>query len=164
MEATDVEIKRYVDLLDDFLGAWNKHDGDLIMSFCTEDTVWRAPSMPVYEGKAAARAYLDSLFRAFPDLQFAYTIHATGKEPRAASEWHLTATMQGPLDPPGFAATRKPIDIEGACLYEFEDGLISRHDTIYDGLELARQIKALPRSDRMAVLMQRLMVKLPIGR
>lgn len=163
MEPTEVEIKRYVDLLDDFLGAWNKHDVDRIMSLCTEDTAWRVPSMPVFEGKAAARAYLDSLFRAFPDLHFDYTIHTTGKEPRAAAEWHLTATMQGPLDPPGFAATRKPIDIEGACLYEFEDGLISRHDIVYDGLELARQINALPRSDRVAVIMQRLMVKLPGG-
>ena len=163
MEATDVESKRYVDLLDDFLDAWNKHDTDRVMSLCTEDTVWRAPSRPVFEGKAAARVHLDSLFRAFPDLHFDYTIHAGGNEPRAATEWHLTATMEGPLDPPGFAATGKPIDIEGACLYEFEDGLISRHDVVYDGLELARQIKALPRSDRMAVLMQRLIVKLPIG-
>ena len=163
MEASAVEIKKYVDLLDEFLSAWNKHDADLIMSFCTEDTVWTAPSMPVAEGKAAARAYLDSLFRALPDLHLDYTIHTTGQEPKAASQWHLTATMQGPLDPPGFAATGKPIEMEGACLYEFEDGLISRHSNIYDGLEFARQVKALPRSDRIAVLMQRLMVKLPGG-
>lgn len=26
MEATEVEIRPYVDLLDDFLSAWNKHD------------------------------------------------------------------------------------------------------------------------------------------
>ena len=164
MEASTTEIKRHVDLLDDFLDAWNKHDADRIMALCTEDTVWRVPSMPVFAGKAAARAGLDSLLRAFPDMHFEYTIHTTGREPRAASEWHLTATMEARLDPPGFAATGKPIDLEGACLYAFEGGLISRHDIVYDGLELARQMKALPRSDRMAVLMQRLMVKLPVGK
>ena len=71
--------------------------------------------------------------------------------------------MEAPLDPPGFAATGKPIDMEGVCLYEFEDRLISRHDIVYDGLELARQLRALPRSNRIAVAMQRLTVRLPIG-
>lgn len=164
MEATAGEIKRQVDLLDDFLGAWNKHDPDRIMSLCTDDTVWSVPSMPVFEGRAAARAYLDSLLRAFPDLHFDYTIHTTGEKPKAASQWHLTATMQESLDPPGFAATNKPIDIEGACLYEFEGDLIAKHTIVYDALELARQLKALPRSDRAAILMQRVMVRLPVGR
>ena len=163
METSKGDIKQYADVLHDFLDAWNKHDADLVMSLCTEDTVWRAPSMPVFAGKAAARAYLDSLLRAFPDTHFDYTVHTTGKEPKAAVGWHLTATMQAALDPPGFAATHKPIEIEGACLYEFEGDLISKHVIVYDGLEFARQLKALPRSDRMAVLMQRFMVRLPFG-
>ena len=164
MEATQGEINRQIDLLDEFLGAWNEHDADKVMSMCTDGTVWTVPSMPVYHGKPAARSYLDALLRAFPDMHFDYMVHTTGEQPKAAAAWHLTATMKAPLDPPGFAATRQPIDIDGVCLYEFENGLISRHDIVYDGLELARQLKALPRSDRMAVLMQRVMVKLRVGR
>ena len=164
MEATLGEIKRHTDLITEFLGAWNTHDVEKVMSLCTEDTVWTAPSMPVYNGKEAARSYLDALMRSFPDLHFDYTVHTTGEQPKAAAAWHLTATMEAPLDPPGFAATGGPIDIDGVCLYEFADGLISRHDVVYDGLELARQLKALPRSDRLAVLMQRVMVKLRVNR
>ncbi len=164
MEATQGEIKRHVDLVNEFLGAWNTHEPDHVLSLCTEDTVWTVPSMPVLVGQSEVRTYLDSLVRAFPDLHFDFTVHTTGQEPKAVAAWHLTATMEAPLDPPGFAATGRPIDIEGVCLYEFEDGLISRHDIIYDGLELARQLMALPRSDRMAVLMQRMMVRLRVNR
>ena len=163
MEDTELELKRYVDLVDDFLSAWNKHDAAKVMSMCTEETVWTVPSMPICNGKEAARSYLDALLRAFPDMHFDYTIYTTGNEPRAVAVWHLAATMEAPLDPPGFAATGKPIDMEGVCLYEFEEGLISRHDIIYDGLEMVRQLRALPRSNRIAVLLQRLTVRLPIG-
>ncbi len=53
--------------------------------------------------------------------------------------------------------------MDGACVYEFAEGLISRHTIIFDALEFSRQVRALPRSDRMGVLLQRLMVRLPGG-
>ena len=162
MEATEgSEAKRHIDVLNDFFTGWNKHDARRALDCCTNDTVWTVPSMPALKGKEAARTYLEAMFTSFPDMHFDYTIHTSVDGLKAAVGWHLTATLQERMDPPGFAATHKPVDLTGACLYEFEDGLISRHTIVYDALEFARQLKALPRSDRMAVVLQRLMVRLP---
>lgn len=160
-QTAQTEIKRHIDLLDDFFTGWNEHDSERVLACCTDDTVWTVSSMPTLKGKAEARAYLDMMFTAFPDLHFDYTLHTSLDGSRAASEWRLTGTMEGPWVPPGFAATHKPVDMNGACVYEFADGLISGHAIVFDALEFSRQVRALPRNDRIAVLLQRLMVRLP---
>ncbi|HET8673104.1 MAG TPA: hypothetical protein VFL87_05690, partial [Thermoleophilaceae bacterium] len=66
----------------------------------------------------------------------------------------------GPIDPPGFAATGKPIVLEGVDHWWFRDGLVARNRADYDSLGLMRQlgIVAPPgsRGERSMVALQRL--------
>ena len=130
--------------LDDFLGrwetAWNTHDLDLLESLVTEDVVWDDPAMfgETVHGRGEFRAFTEIFFRAFPDIRF----EGVG-EPYLALEgagialpWRGTGTFSGELAfwgkrygsaPPTWAPTGRRVDIEGVDLYEFRDGLITRH-------------------------------------
>ena len=74
-----------------------------------------------------------------------------------ALPWRMTGTFTGELEfwgkrygskPPTWAPTGRAIDIDGIDLYEFRDGLISRHTLIYDLYNFTQQIGLLPPRDR----------------
>ena len=149
------------EMLDGFLDAYNRHDLDAVLAYCTDDVLWEDPTAGSLHGRHAVRSALSNVFRAFPDMKFGtdeVTYFMSFDGTRAASSWRLTGTMAGPLDPPGYAPTNGPIDIKGACLYELRDGLISHHTIVFDMIELGRQIDALPPAgsfmDKMAVRLQ----------
>ena len=151
------------ELLDGFFDAYNRHDVDAVLAYCTDDVIWEDPTAGVLHGRRQAQNAMRNVFRAFPDMHFVrhdstYFLSFDGT--RAASGWRMTGHMRGELDPPGYAPTNRPIDISGTCLYEFRDGLISRHTIVFDMIKLGRQIDALPPSgsfmDKMAVRLQRM--------
>lgn len=139
-----------------FIDGWNAHDPSRILGETTDDVIWTAPLVGRLAGHEAIRANLEGLFRAFPDL-FLHdqVVYLAPDGESGVATWRLTGTMRGRLEPPGFAPTRRSIELEGACVYGFRDGSISRHTTVYDGVEFLRQLGALPKGDMMAVLMQR---------
>lgn len=150
-------------LLDDLIDAYNRHDVDGVLSCCTDDVDWQDPIAGTMRGKDTIRGALRSVFAAFPDLHFPkdeLIRYLSFDGSRGASSWHLMGTMTGHLDPPGYAPTKGPVSFSGTCLYEFRDGLISRHTIVFDMVDLGRQIGALPASggvlDKMAVFLQRL--------
>jgi hypothetical protein len=62
----------------DWVGAWNSHDLDRILSHFAEDVVWSSPLVAGFtgdqsgtlHGKAALRAYYGEGLRRIPDLRF----------------------------------------------------------------------------------------------
>ncbi len=70
---------------------------------------------------------------------------------KAAARWRAVATMTGPMDPPGFAATGKTAYFPGACFYEFRDGLIGRHTILYDLMGLGERLGLMPGMESMPV-------------
>lgn len=137
--------------------AYNAHDPEGVVSYCTSDVTWDNPIVEnPLQGHKAVAEQLRAEFRAFPDFHLdeleAYP-SADGTE--AAMRWRATATMTGPLEPPGLAATGKPINIAGMSLYRFTGTKVSEKIMFYDGLDLARQMRVLPQSDRIAVLYQK---------
>jgi hypothetical protein len=60
--------------------------------------------------------------------------------------WRMTGTNTGPIDPPGFAATGRSIDLEGVDHWWFREGLIARYRADYDSLGLMRQLGLMPAS------------------
>lgn len=130
--------------------ALNEHDVDKIIELHTPDAVLVAPTVtaPV-TGRAAIAVEFTSMFRVFPDLQFLMDelevyVAASG---RVAVRWHLTGTMTGAIDPPGYAPTGKKASVFGTCLYEYQDGLITRHTIVYDSMGLLQQIGVMPAMD-----------------
>jgi predicted ester cyclase len=149
-----------------FLGrlyaAVNAHDGDAVAELCCEHVEWEDPGAPaILRGRDAVRRFhIDILFRAFPDMKVEMldgpflSLDGTG----VASRLRLSGTMTGPMIPPGFAATGRPIAFETAEFSRFEGGLLARHTVILDMLDIARQIGAAPRAgsfgDRMGIWLQ----------
>jgi steroid delta-isomerase-like uncharacterized protein len=146
--------------------AWNSHEADRLLELLTDDIVWEDPSLPekAARGHDGVRAWLESTWRAMPDATFTNVddqVYVSNDGRRIAAPWRLEATLLGPLEPPGFAATGSPVQMSGVDLMEdFEDNRARRIRTIYDGLGLARQIGAAPepgtRNERVGVVLQRM--------
>lgn len=159
------------ELMEDVIGrlfrAYDAHDPDKILALFTKDVVWEEPGIPSLRGHAAVKEHLRSVFEAMPDFHYTnkvFFISVDGK--KGASHWHGVGKMTGRLDPPGYAATNKKLEFEGACFYSFRDGLIAKHTVIYDMLAIGRQIGALPREgsigDKLAVRLQNVTVRNPL--
>ena len=141
--------------------AWNAHDADRLVSFCTDDVVWEDPAAPgIAHGHDGAREFLSTVWTIFPDLEFTLPhppLLAT-EGPRAAQVWRLSGTFLGP-DPTGFAPTGKHVDQIGIDTYEFRDGLVCGYRALYDVSESLRQMGLSPprgsRVERVAALVQR---------
>ena len=137
------------------IGAFNAHDVDGILSHFTDDVVWEDPSLSAPAlGKDAARAAIGHIFTPFRDFQFALDdlrIFLGADGTSAVSTWTWTATMTGPIDPPGYAPTGKTARVSGACRYEFRAGKISNHTVIYDLYGLMAQLGLVPGIDSVQV-------------
>ena len=118
-----------VELLQKFLGAFNRHDVDAVMEYFADDCVLymprgAAPRGDRYAGKAEVRAGLASRFAGIPDVHYGEDRHwACGD--LGVSEWTLTGTS-----PAG-----KTLDVRGVDLLEFVDGKIVRKDSFWKILE-----------------------------
>jgi steroid delta-isomerase-like uncharacterized protein len=143
--------------------AWNARVPERVTALCTEDVCWEDPMTERPErGRQAVADYLRELWRAFPDLTFDWpegpaAYYETAK---LALHWHVTGTMLGPLEPPGFAATGRRIDLDGIDLLELRDGLVCAYTGLFDTRKVAQQVGALPApgspGERLAVGLQRL--------
>lgn len=110
-------------LLDDFMAAWNRHDVDALLCLCSDDCVFDAAVGPHpwgerHEGKAALRQAFSAVWATWPDASWT-DVRNFATETRAVSEW----TFRG-SNPVG-----DQVEIKGVDLLTIRDGLISKKDT-----------------------------------
>lgn len=153
---------------DRFVSAWNSHDPERLLSLVTDDVVWEDPFITPdgrLEGKPPLRAWLESVWRSMPDLEFSVIgepcISLDGTRVMAA--WKGGGRMTGPLDPPGFAPTGGRVEMTGVDAHEFRGDLLRRVWTITDLNAIAVQIGAAPPpgslGERLGIFMQKLMAR-----
>lgn len=134
--------------------AVNAHDAEQIGALCTEDVEWDDPaaSEPLRGRAAVIEFHRVGMFRAIPDvaIKLIDEPYLTPDGQGIAVRSLIQGTMAGPLIPPGFAPTGRPIRFETAEFSRFRDGLLCRHTVIIDMLNLARQIGAAPESGGLA--------------
>jgi predicted ester cyclase len=116
---------------------------------------WEAGSLDRLYGMADLRvpddlrAWFGSLFRAFPDFRLEATeIVAYGD--KAAVRWHATGTFTGPGRFEGIAATGASVELEGLDLLTIKDGKIVENQAYTNGMEMARQLGAMPPAGSVA--------------
>ena len=146
--------------------AWNSRDPDRVVSLCTEDIVWEDPLTERPEqGRQAVAEYLRSVWRTFPDLTFTWPEgpYASFHGIKLALHWHVTGTMRGPAEPPGFAPTGRKLEADGVDLLELRGDLVCRYLGIFDMRDSAQQLGLLPapgsRAEQVAVALQRLIAR-----
>ena len=114
-----------IELLKEFLDAFNRHDLDSIMSFFADDCVFHMPrgARPRgdrYKGKDAVRAGLAKRFEGIPNVHYGDDTHwACGDF--GVSEWTLTGT----------STSGEEIEVRGVDLLEFSEGKITRKDSFW---------------------------------
>jgi predicted ester cyclase len=112
---------------------------------------WKPGSTDSFFGMAdltapdGIRDYFSNLFAAIPDWQFE-VVDLVAEGDKVAVRWHATGTFSGTEKLEGFVPNGRPIDMQGADVLTVEDGKIVSNFAYTNGMELARQIGALPPS------------------
>jgi steroid delta-isomerase-like uncharacterized protein len=130
-----------------YIEAWNSRDPATVGEFVTQDVFWEDPALPEpLRSRRGVEGFVDLTRTGFPDYEFSELGPPSVSEDglTAYSPWRMTGTNTGPLDPPGFAATGRRIEIEGIDRWQFRDGLICRYRAFYDFAEMARQLGLMP--------------------
>jgi steroid delta-isomerase-like uncharacterized protein len=169
MTTTDVTLEAGVDLdwlaafAIDYLAAWNSHDPDRLLALMSEDIVYDDTAWPTQmHGHSGVRPFLESVWRASPDLTFELVEgpYLVPGKPKAAFHWRGTATFTGPLEPPGFAPTGGRAVFEGVDFHEYRDGKLARLRIDFDLMDFSRQVGLIPaygsRGERALARLQRL--------
>jgi steroid delta-isomerase-like uncharacterized protein len=144
-----------------WLVAWNDRDAEGVAALCTEDIEFFDPAIQTVHGRAAIADWLRQCTRMFPDYHFEEPEppYISRDRPKVIAPWRMTGTNTGPIDPPGFAPTGKPVVIEGVDHWEFRDGLVARYRADYDSVGLMRQLGLMPppgsRAEQAMVRLQR---------
>jgi steroid delta-isomerase-like uncharacterized protein len=157
--AQTVDMAWLEDFLQRWTAAWASHDPERLFELMTDDIVYDDSASPeTMRGKPAVREFLDTTWRAFPDLEFegVGSPLVAANEPRAATWWRGWGTNTGPIDPPGIPATGKKIEFEGADFHEYRDGKVARLRIVFDMQDLSRQLGVVPAQGSTA---ERLMVR-----
>ena len=117
MSRSSVDIT--TEWLQHFADAFNRHDGDGIMSFMTDDCVFEASAGPDvcgarFEGSAAVCAAFADVWATFPDAHWGNARHFVCGD-RGVSEWIFTGTRGD--------GTR--VEVHGCDLFRFREGRIA---------------------------------------
>lgn len=160
------------DFLEAFLAkydeAWKSSSGSEMAALCSENVIWDDPALaePAH-GPIEVAEYIRWNFTVYPNLRFEApdppAISVDGK--LAYLRWILKGTNTGPIDPPGFAATGRSVEVPGVDEYRFRDGLLARYHAYYDMHDMLTQLGVTPaRDSRMFKTVTRLQrVRMRIG-
>ena len=173
MLAEQVLELEVVEFAERWVGRWNAHDVEGILALVTEDITWEDPSIDdIASGPAAARRYIEHLFRAFPDISWTMpsglfiSLEDDEEIVKVGQPWACSGTALGPIDPPGFAPTGMKFALEGFDVWALQrsDSKVRQVVSHYDALEFARRVGLVPArgsvGERVLVGMQRLRARL----
>jgi len=126
-------VRLTVELLKEFLEAFNRHDLDAIMSYFADECVFymprgAGPRGDRFVGKDEVRARLAQRFQGIPDVHYGEDTHWVAADGKlGVSEWTLTGT----------SVTGQHIHVRGVDLIEFgkENGKIIRKDSFWKILQ-----------------------------
>ena len=160
----DSQMRAFVER---YAAAWNSCDTGAMAQLITEDIVWADPALAEpARGIGEVQEFMRTSFRAFPDLHFGEP------QPPALAvsgdvvlwRWYMEGTQRGPIDPPGFAATGRPMRVDGVDQWTMRDGRIALYRAFYDMNDVARQLGIVPApgsaAERGMVALQRFQARL----
>jgi steroid delta-isomerase-like uncharacterized protein len=133
--AAGAQAQDALGVVQDYMAAWNAHDGAAAAAFLAEDATYYDASVgtPV-EGRAAAQAQvIDAFLNAAPDAVWSVEGAPVVEGDSVAVEWTFSGTNTGAWAD-GTEATGKPFSFRGMSMFRIEDGLIANQADYYDAL------------------------------
>jgi steroid delta-isomerase-like uncharacterized protein len=130
-------------MMNDYVAAWNAHDMERILSFCTDDVVFEEVAMEkVFRGKKEAKDFVSNTFTEFPDFKLEMK-SGFGAGAGGAGEWVMSGTFANSTNPQ-MPATGKRFSIPGASVIEFREGKISRESMYWNLAAFLQQVGLMP--------------------
>ena len=140
-------VPSFAENLHAYAEAKNRHDIEVALSFCTDDSVYETVSTGQrFVGKDGLREYYTALWQAIPDYTAHFEDVAYGND--SAVVWgRITGTLLG--DQLGLPATGAALDFPIVFVCNFRDGLLARDRGFFDLDLVYRQagVKAAPEED-----------------
>jgi predicted ester cyclase len=118
-------------------------DPDGMMEFWEPGGIGHIHGVAELRAPDTYREWFSKLFSAFPDLHFE-VIDVVADETRAAVRWKIDANFNGSVPFEGILPTGARAEVEGVDLLTIRDGKIVSLEAYMNGMELARQLGALP--------------------
>lgn len=126
----------------DVLQFWNAQDIDGMFDYYHDDIVWQNAALnEVYRGKDEVRAFLQTLFTAFPDLHFVVD-DKFARDDRVSERWTIHGTHLGPFM--GVPATGKRMAIRGVGMVQMRDGKFAEDWYMLDIAGCMQQMGLMP--------------------
>ena len=130
-------------MMNDYVAAWNAHDMERVLSFCTDDVVFEeVPMEKVWRGKKEAKDFAKDTFTNFPDFKIEMK-SAFNAGDRSAGEWVMSGTFAN-SSTPGMPATGKRFSVRGTSIIEFREGKISRESMYWNLASFLQQVGLMP--------------------
>lgn len=131
------------EIIECWLAAYNRHDGDEFASYFTEDGVFRhVLAGEVHQGRDQIQATMEEAWRAFPD----WTLETRARcdcGDMAWLAWTITGTHEGEFR--GIPPTHRRLEMLGCSHLTFAaDGLIAQDDIYHDAVTMMRVLGLLP--------------------
>ncbi len=131
-----------VQLVDEYVAAWNAHDAAKAASYFADDVeYYDASTAEPQVGKAnAQKNVIEAFMTAVPDAVWKRdpSPPVVGKD-AIAFQWTYSGTNTGPWAD-GTAATSKPFSIRGLTLIRIKDGKIAYQGDYYDAYGFYKQL------------------------
>jgi steroid delta-isomerase-like uncharacterized protein len=130
-------------MMNDYVAAWNSHDMEKVLSFCTDDVVFEeVPMEKVWRGKKEAKDFVNVTFTNFPDFKIEMK-SGFGTGAQGAGEWVMSGTFAN-SSTPGMPATGKRFSVRGTSIIEFREGKISRESMYWNMAAFLQQVGLMP--------------------
>ena len=130
-----------IQLVNDYMAAWNAHDPDKAAGFFAEDGVYFDAS--VGDPQRGRQAALDNVIKVFigavPDCHWEFRSEPIATADGVAFEWTYSGTNTGDWSPTT-KATGKKIKFDGVSFVRIKDGKITYQGDYYDAAGLNKQL------------------------
>lgn len=143
----------------------NEHDTAHIPTIFTENVVFEDDAAPeTVRGHEGMKRFLSDVWTAFPDFRLELARGPyLAEDGGVSAQVRMTGTMNGPLNPPGFAPSGRKVSLELGGFYEFDGDRIRAARIIINMQDAAVQLGALPPpgspGEKVAVAVQRLQAR-----
>jgi len=123
----------------------SSHNVAGMLSCFDEDMEWLdVPMEASYRGKAEISAFLDSLFDAFPDLDYQLT-HMVTRGDSVVAQFRMTGTHQNTFY--GLPATQATVEIPCLSMISMRNGKMLSDHCYFDNAMILRQMGLMPPLD-----------------
>lgn len=129
-----------------YIAAWNRHDGDGVASYFTDDGVYTDQALgQSHHGRDAIKGFVKSAGdRASSELQLTTLLDSFEAGDRYTLVWTFGGTHDRSVNDPPLPASGRKFSVKGVSVGRLEGGRIIENTDYWNLLEFLVQIGAMP--------------------